>query len=71
MLTDVMIIDRQALYGDFTTACGIDTTSITNATNTLGIYEGILPASGEAVQAISVSTQGNGSVNTGEGSPSA
>ncbi|EJD41519.1 phosphoglycerate mutase-like protein [Auricularia subglabra TFB-10046 SS5] len=51
--------ERSRLYGDFIGACGIG--NETNATNTLGIYEGNLPANGSAVETETV--QINGSID--------
>ncbi|TFY67063.1 hypothetical protein EVJ58_g1861 [Rhodofomes roseus] len=54
--------DREALYGDFVGACG-GSGKMTNATNTLGFYEGTLPANGAAIQTVAVSLNGSLSVS--------
>lgn len=43
--------EREQLYGDFVGACG-GAGNATNATSTLGLYEGALPADGAAVQTL-------------------
>lgn len=43
--------EREQMYGDFVGACG-GAGNATNATSTLGFYEGVLPADGEAVQTV-------------------
>lgn len=48
------------MFGDFVDVCGI--ANETNATSTLGIYEGDLPANGAAVETESVTI--NGTIDT-------
>lgn len=50
------IADRTSKYGDFVGACKLNTT---NATNTLGIYEGVYPANGAAIQTEDIKSNGS------------
>ena len=50
--------EREELYGDFVGACG-GAGNATNATSTLGLYEGALPADGAAVQTVSLVLNGS------------
>ncbi|KZV93276.1 phosphoglycerate mutase-like protein [Exidia glandulosa HHB12029] len=52
--------ERAKLFGDFVDVCGI--ANETNATSTLGIYEGDFPANGAAVETESVTI--NGTIDT-------
>jgi acid phosphatase len=50
---------REKQYGNFVSACALNGT---NATSTLGIYEGVLPADGAAVQVMSFALNGSTSL---------
>ncbi|KAH9922704.1 phosphoglycerate mutase-like protein [Fomitopsis serialis] len=59
------VSQREALYGDFVGACG-GSGNVTNATSTLGFYEGTLPANGAAVQTAPISLNKSSSVSAQE-----
>jgi hypothetical protein len=56
--------DREKQYGDFVRTCGLNAT---NATSTLGIYEGVLPANGAAIAVATIALNGSANVDKTKG----
>ncbi|KAI0734821.1 histidine phosphatase superfamily, partial [Fomitopsis betulina] len=57
--------EREQLYGDFVGTCG-GAGNATNATSTLGLYEGALPADGAAVQTVSFALNNSAPLSANE-----
>jgi acid phosphatase len=62
--SDLARPDREKQYGNFVEKCGVNAT---NATSTLGIYEGQLPAHGAAIEVATITLNGSLSVNKKKG----